>query len=307
MTNEPKGPHGEQMPPAITYHLEGIGIMSQHISVMLADLYTALDEGRPWSLVRMGDGEVHALTGVHAPWTYYANACATLADAGDLRQRSIDAVRNADWAGWLEDQWLSRALEAAQLLPKGWTEWHFGILEQLKRRPTEEERIAAFPEEPQLIQRAQFGWCNLHMGIRRGFVERVLRQESLFLAGEPMQRWYDQVLLPAGLGTGAIVWQGKTTVSTTEEAFAIADAFVASSATVMLASLGVWALPIVGRAKQLGKIALDWGHAPDHHLRFEEPHWQYRLNTCCEDSPAGTMAHYKHAGSAGQCLPELGF
>ena len=299
--------YGEKMPPAITHYLEAIGGMAHHISEMLADLYGALDEGRAWSLVRMGDGEVHALRGIHAPWSYIENRCATVGDAGDLRQHSIQAIREADWAGWHQDRWLSDALEAGGLLPPGWAAWHGEALTRLARHPTTEEIATQFGTVPRLIERSQFAWCNLHMALRRGFVERVLRSESLFLVGEPMQRWLDEVLRPAGLGADALVWGGETTVSTTAQASAIASAFAASSARVMFASLGVWALPVVGWARHIGRVGIDWGHAPNHHLNAAEPHWQYRINICCEDSPAGTMAHYAHAGTANQCLPEVGF
>ena len=326
-----KGPLGEQMPPAISHYLEGLDAMARHISEMLEDLYVALEEGRPWSLVRMGDGEAHTLQGVHAPWTYYANSCATQADAGDLRQHSLAAIREADWVGWHQDRGLVQTLESAGMLPTGWTKWYVDVVTSLKRPPAVEEMITIFGEEPNLISRSQFAWCNLHMGIRRGFVEKVLRTQPLFLVGIPMQQWLDQVLRPAGLGDGAIVWTGDTTVGTMNHAMQIVDAFVKSPARVMFASLGVWALPIVGRAKALGKAAIDWGHAPDHHVKeacedhheeWGEPrgpdgrcpkhpacqaHWRYKLNTTEEDSPAGTMRWYRKAGSAGQCLPEKGY
>lgn len=300
---------------------------SQHIKMMLATLYAALEEGRPWSLVRLGDGEYHSLRGVHAPWAYCDNRCATHTDAGDLRQHSLKAIGEADWVGWHQDQGLTEVMELARLLPPGWMKWRMGII-ALNRQPTVEEIVECFGALPVLICRSQYAWCNLHMGIRRGFVERVLRPQKLFLAGEPMERWLRQVLHPAGLGEGATVWSGDTTVATMGQAMSIVDAFIKSDATVMLASLGVWALPVVGRAKALGKIAIDWGHTPDHNLkasceahqeRWGKPvgpdgrcprhpacqaHWRYKLNTCCEDSPKGTMEHYAHAGTAGQCLPE---
>jgi len=293
---------------------------------MLSDLYAALDEDRPWSLVRMGDGEAHTLRGVHAPWAYCENRVATHSDAGDLRERSLRAIAGADWIGWLVDQHLGDALESAGQMPDGWTRWLVSTLDKLQRMPTDEEIVAQFGKLPRPVERHQYAWVNMHMGIRRGFVERVLRREPLYLVGEPMRRWRDEVLRPAGLGEGAIVWEGPTTISTMAQAYEIVNAFVASPARVMFASLGVWALPVVGRAKELGRVALDWGHTPDHNLKptcavhkeaFDPPygvegcphnpgcaaHWRYKLNTTEEDSPAGTMRWYKKAG-APLSLPE---
>jgi len=246
---------------------------SQHIREMLADLYSALDEGRPWSLVRLGDGELQVLDGLHVPWPYCENRCATLADAGDLRDLSIEAVRNADWVGWHQDRWFTE---------------HF-------------ERLGFLPE---IYEWSQYAWVNLHMGIRRGFVERVLRNERLYLAGEPMERWTIEILHPAGLGQEAVVYAGPTTVETMAHARLIAQAGLDSGVTVALISLGVWALPVCEMLRAGGMVAVDYGHAPGHNLLPEsEAHGQYRLNTCCEDSPQGTMEHYRHAG-APTCLPE---
>lgn len=277
--------------------LETLMADSQHISVMLSDLYDAVDTGRPWSLVRLGDGELQALQGVHAPWKYCENWCATTADAGALRDRTVMAIGAADWVGWHQDPWLTQALTDVGLLPA-------------------------------VYERSQFGWCNLHMGIRRGFVERVLRNQPLFLVGEPMQRWLDEVLRPNGLGAQTEIWGGKTHPETMGEVLQIMEAARDSAARVVLASLGVWAPAVVDFARRSGKIGIDWGHTPDHNLkasceahreRWGDPigpdarcpshpvcqaHWRYKLNTCCEDSPEGTMKHYTHAGTAGQCLPE---
>lgn len=305
--------------------------MPHHISDMLEDLYAALDAGRAWSLVRLGDGEAHALRGVHAPWSYVGeNYVATHTDAGDLRQFSLEAIARADWVGWPKDTPLGQTLEAASLLPPGWTEWHLAQCTFLSRQPTDEEHIERFGELPWLIQRQQYAWANMQMGIRRGFVERVLRNTQLFLVGEPMRYWRDHVLHPAGLGQDALVWEGQATISTMAEAHAIVDAFAASPARVMLASMGVWAVPMVGRAKVVGKVGIDWGHLPDHNAKptcevhrdaFDPPypaggvcpndpacqaHWRYKLNTTEEDSPAGTMAWYPKAG-APLSLPEKGY
>jgi hypothetical protein len=263
---------------------------------MLSDLFAALDEGRPWSLVRLGDGEVQVLKGLHAPWAYIDNHCATVTDAGDLRERSIEAVRGADWVGWHQDPGLTSCMDNAGVLPA-------------------------------LYERSVFAWCNLHMGMYRRFVERVLRQEPLFLAGNPMQRWLDEVLRPHGLGKDAVVYGGNTSPASTEDGLRIMDALRESKPRVAFLSLGVWALPVAGYAKAIGKVGIDYGHAPNHHLkpacedhqeRFGPPkvgngecprlpacqaHWRYLLNTCCEDSVAGTNEHYTHAGTANQYLP----
>ena len=284
--------------------LKALTRKARHIRDMLADLYDALEAGRPWSLVRLGDGELHVLNGIHAPWAYYENRCATPGDAQALQVRTAAAIRNADWVGWLQDPGLTAAMDELGFLPE-------------------------------VYGRSQFGWCNLHMGIRRGFVERVLRSERLFLIGGPMQRWLDEVLRPAGLGADATVWLGAKTIESFATVAAIGKAIEASSASVVLASMGVWALTIADLAKRSGKVGIDWGHTPDHNLkpacekhkqRWGPPmttvegwganvcprvpecqaHWRYKLNTCCEDSPEGTMEHYVHAGCAGQCLPEKG-
>jgi len=246
--------------------------IAQPIRETLTSLYSALEEGRPWSLVRLGDGELKILGMAHAPLSHVENRVASTSDLGMLRRSSIQAIRNADWVGWHQDPWLGFWMEA------------FGLL-------------------PALYERSAYAWVNLHMGLRRSFVERVLRQEPLFLIGEPMERWLADYLRPLGLGEKAKVYRGQSTPSNERELRGIFRAIEASEARVIMASLGVWALPVCDCAKGLGKIGIDWGHAPDHNLQFNEPHWQYRLNTCCPDSPEGTMQHYRHAGAADQCLP----
>ena len=308
--------------------------MVHHISHMLADLYAAIDEGRPWSLVRLGDGELQALRGLQTPWSYVdENYCPTKQAAGDLRQYSKMAVTEADWVGWHRDRELGDVMESARLLPKGWTVWQTGILEQHGRLPNDTEMRDTFGEIPDLILRTQFAWVNFHMGMRRGFVERVLRDTPLFLVGKPMQRWYTEILEPAGLAENATIWQGDTTITSMDDIMRIADAFDSTEAKVMLASLGVWSLPLAWRARAIGRIAIDWGHVPDHNLVWVCPvhadaaaqriacdevplvseckldpecraHGRYVLNTCCEDSVEGTRRHYRHAGTASQFLPE---
>jgi hypothetical protein len=273
---------------------------SRHIADMLEDLYGALDEVRPWSLVRLGDGEKLVLDGLHAPWKYHENWCSSVGDAGELRQATIEAIRGADWVGWHQDA--------------GLVEWM--------------ENIGQLPA---LYERSVFAWVNLHMPIRRGFVERVLRGQQLFLVGEPMIRWLDEILRPNGLGANAEVYARPVTPKSWKDVLRIMDAVHDTSARVVLASLGVWAPAVAHFAKKWGKIGIDFGHTPDHHLkpvcdahrdRWGQPanergtcgaspdcqaHWRYLPNWCCEESPAGTMEHYGHAGCAGQCLPEKGY
>ncbi len=252
-----------------------IAPVSQHISVMLADLYDALETGRPWSLVRLGDGELKVLQRCHSPLSHYENRIASDADMASLYELTVQAITEADFVGWHQDPWLTERLTAIGVLP------------------------AAY-------DRSQYGWVNLHMAIRRGFVERVLRGKRLFLVGEPMARWYEQVLAPAGLGVDATIWQGETTIATIGQLQGILRAVDESQAQVVLASMGVWALAIAGHAKCAGKIGIDWGHTPDHHLKFDEPHWRYAPNLTEEDSPAGTMRWYPQAGCP-LCLPEEGY
>ncbi|MFA7000427.1 MAG: hypothetical protein WC241_04965, partial [Candidatus Paceibacterota bacterium] len=239
-------------------------IYPKPISAMLADLYRAIDERRGWSLVRLGDGESRLLQGAPAPFDHLENYITNPVDVVGLRQATVCAVKGADWVGWHQDHMLCSIMAAYGMTP---------------------------------IENSQYAWVNLHMGLWRGFVEKVLRQEKLFLAGATMQRWQDEVLRPAGLGSDAVVWRGKTSLNATGEAERILDALSESDCTVALFSLGVWALWMADMAKLLGLIGIDWGHAPDHHLfptceehreRYEgagpcadpecQAHWRYRLN-----------------------------
>ncbi len=263
--------------------IEALSAKSRHIADMLEDLYAALEEGRPWSLVRLGDGEKLVLDGLHAPWKYHENWCETVGDAGELRQATIAAIREADWVGWHQDA--------------GLVEW----MENMGQLPA-------------LYERSVFAWANLHMGLRRGFVGRVLRDQQLFLVGEPMARWLEEILLPNGLGKDAHLYAGPGTPKTWKDVLRIMDTVHDTPARVVLASLGVWAPAVANCAKKQGKIGIDFGHLPDHNLKpHAERHWRYPLNTKTEDTPEGTMEWYatcgedQTTGTAGQCLPEKGF
>jgi len=244
---------------------------ARHIREMLADLYDALDMGRPWSLVRLGDGELKVLSQAHAPLSHYENRVASNHDMAELRQWSIRAIQEADWIGWHQDKWLTQWMEAIGMLP-------------------------------QAYERGQYAWANLHMGIRRGFVERVLRDETIYLIGAPMQQWVDEYLRPRGLARSVLIWAGNSTISTAAEFYTICKTIETSGARIVLASMGIWAVPIAGYCKRVGKVGLDWGHLPDHNLS-PDLSWNYHLNTCCPDSQEGTMDHYRHA-HAPTCLPE---
>ena len=247
-----------------------------HISIMLSSLYDALEGGRGWSLVRVGDGEQRVLAAEQPPWTNAEGG--GMNDAGSLdmlRRLSIAAIRNADWVGWF-------ANHDTDIAP----------LEALGIRPAPE--------------RSQCAWVNQHMAARRTFVEKVLRASSLFLVGNPMQAWLDTALRPLRLGENAKVYQGDCEPRIWMECRDILQAINRSPAQVVIVSLGIWALPVCDFAMSIGKVAIDYGHAPDEmmpgHVRYHLP------NTCCEDSPEGTMAHYAHANwPPGGILPEKGY
>lgn len=260
-----------------------------HISDLLASLYEAIEERRGWSLVRVGDGEQRVLAARghrcdacgamrspadKPPWTHAEGGSVGTSTSLDwLQVHSMLAIRHANWVGWFANHETDQAaLDARECWP-----------------PTE---------------RSQCAWVNLHLGIRRGFVERVLRRGSLFLVGEPMAQWREEVLLPLGLGENAEVYEGNASPNTWGQCGDVIAAIRESDKQIVLASLGIWALPVCLAAQECRKVAIDYGHAPAHTTPGHP--LAYPLNTCCDDSPAGTMEHYAHT-SPPQMLPEKGY
>ncbi len=274
-----------------------LAILSRPPEEMLDSLRAALAEGRGWSLIRLGDGELRVLH-EHGPMTHVENRVASEADMRWLREESIQALFDATWVGWHQDEWLTGHMERLGLLPAGWNNWLQPYRVQQNRYPTYQEAAEKWGQVPELVLRSQFGWCNFRLGMMRGFVEAVLREQELLLIGEPMLRWHQGYLLPLGLGMRAYCWPGETSISRAAECQAIMAEIERSPARVMLASMGVWALPLAAHAQRCGKVGLDMGHLPDHNSKSAaEAHWMYRLNTCCEDSLEGTAAHILHAGA----------
>jgi len=216
-------------------HMARFNMLEREVESLLDDLSTALAQRRPWSLVRLGDGEVHALRSNKPPWSLWGNYAETQDDVICLRAGMLGAIERADWVG------------------RNKSDLHDATLRWFC-----DQGMLKFPEA-----RIVDGYINLWIVWSTRFNEMVLRNESLFLAGKPMQQWLEEVLRPRGLAGNASLYGGKTEIHGAADAQAVCDAFQASGAHVGLFSLGVWALGIADYAKSIGRVGIDFGHGPE--------------------------------------------
>lgn len=243
----------------------------QPVEAMLADLYHALLYPRGWSLARIGDGEVNLLR-VNAQaaldWSYYGENFCDASALRFLQEHVVAAFREADWIGLFSHG--GPDLDVQQVF-----------------------ELWGIPEPRQQC----YAWVNRHLPMYRDFME-ILKGEPMLLLGKPMQEWAEKCLLPGVQEAKVTVYTAVTEPSTQGMFYALCEAVRAFPGRLVLASLGVWAKPICMMAKRLGKIGIDFGHAPTDQLSNQQ-----LLNIgCCERGRRGYLQHWPHAKTRIPCL-----
>lgn len=207
---------------------------------VITGIITACNEKKPFSVVRIGDGEINVLKGKivgMAVWVHPGNNHCVKASAEFLVERTRRAVRNADCLGIFSgDKWTYEAMKIGNCEPKDRPEFY------------------------------AFG--NLHLVTRKNFVDEILRKKKLVLIGDSMQRYYNEVLKQKLPDVQAIVYTGKNLIYNKEDYNNIVNFLKENKDNfdVALISMGVWAEALVDEVKEMGKVGIDFGHAADHQL-----------------------------------------
>jgi len=217
---------------------------------MFERILKSVAENRPFSLIRMGDGENVVLSGEifkFYEWSYPGENRCIQGSYEYLRSGMVEAVKNCDLAGiFLGDTWTYDALAKA----------------------------GAINPEFQA-----YAFCNLFMAGFKPFVDNIMRNKKLLLIGSSMGEYND--LLKSKIPEARTIAIYKDMVIRSkvhcDELYQKIDACLGDF-EVALVSMGVWALPICDYLKKKGKIAIDYGHAASHQLIGE-----YEINLQYDD------------------------
>ena len=202
----------------------------------------------PFSLIRIGDGEIDVLSGKpcnYDLWVYPGNNHCRRDSTSFLVEKTRDATKSADILGIFEGDI-----------------WTYEILKKIG---------CSYEDKPEV-----YAFGNLHLVTRKNFVDEILRKRSLLLVGNSMKRWGNEILKLKIPESKFIVYEGTTLIYTKEDFNSVIDFIKENldSFEIALISMGVWAGSIIAEIKKMGKIGIDFGHAPDHMLIGE-----YEINT----------------------------
>lgn len=204
----------------------------------------ALSSKKPYSVMRIGDGEIDVINGKvlgFTLWCHPGNNHVRQESAPFLVEQTRKAVAESDVIGIFEgDYWTYDALKAGNCDIEGKPEF--------------------------------FAFGNLHLCTRKKFVDTVFRNSRVALVGLSMPQ-YNNLVKSKIPDAKTIVYGGNCMIYTKLEYDGIIN-FLRSNIDnydVALVSLGVWAEAVVGEVKRLGKAGIDFGHAADHQLIGEYP------------------------------------
>ncbi len=207
---------------------------------IITDIINACNEKKPFSMIRLGDGEIEVLKGTmigQALWVHPANNHCQKNSAQFLVDRTRQAVKNADCLGiFAGDKWTYDAMKKAGC--------------EANDRPE------------------FYAFGNIHLVTRKNFVDEVLKKRRLALVGNSMERWDKEILKQKIPNAQSIVSLGKNLIYTKEDYDNIVR-FLKDNKDkydVALISMGVWAEALVDEVKKLGKVGIDFGHAADHQI-----------------------------------------
>ncbi len=209
----------------------------------------SLSSGRPFSLIRLGDGElmvlaqelVHSLDWIkdNVPWSGSNTYCGVRLPNLELRDRMIDSISRADMVGvFADDEFTHQVFNALGIQPRS----------------------------------ICYAFQNVYLPMYKPFVD-LIRKYPPLLVGRPAAQFARYLYEKLG-----VVVPGTVTIDGYEEIETCIEAMSRIGHEWSLVSAGCNATIIcTTMAEQSGKVAIDFGHAPDNAMSPDYP--GYWLNT----------------------------
>ena len=203
--------------------------------VIVEKIRYSLFSGRPFSLIRLGDGElmvlaqesVYSLDWIekNVPWGGSNAYCGVRLPNLELRDRMIESITKADMVGvFADDDFTNQVLKALGIRPRS----------------------------------ICYAFENVFLPMFKPFVDLIRRYPPL-LVGRPAEQFARYLYEKLG-----VVVPGTVSIDGYEEIDSCIEAMARIGHEWSLVSAGVNATVIcTTMAEQWGKVAIDFGHAPD--------------------------------------------
>jgi len=217
--------------------------------VIVEKIRYSLFSGRPFSLIRLGDGElmvlaqesVYSLDWIekNVPWGGSNAYCGVRLPNLELRDRMIESITKADMVGvFADDDFTNQVFKALGIRPRS----------------------------------ICYAFENVYLPMFKPFVDLIRRYPPL-LVGRPAEQFARYLYEKLG-----VVVPGTVSIDGYEELDSCIEAMARIGHEWSLVSAGVNATVIcTTMAEQWGKVAIDFGHAPDCAMSPDYPN--YWLNT----------------------------
>ncbi|MGE5543878.1 MAG: GT-D fold domain-containing glycosyltransferase [Bacillota bacterium] len=217
--------------------------------VMVEHIGYSLFSGRPFSLIRLGDGElmvlaqefVYSLDWIekNVPWRGSNTYCGVKLPNLELRDRMIESITKADMVGvFADDDFTCQVFRALGIQPRS----------------------------------ICYAFENVYLPMFKPFVDLIRRYPPL-LVGRPAEQFARFLYEKLG-----VVVPGTVSIDGYEEIDSCIEAMARIGHEWSLVSAGCNATVIcTTMAEQWGKVAIDFGHAPDNAMSPDYP--DYWLNT----------------------------
>lgn len=208
----------------------------------------SLSWGRPFSLIRLGDGELMVLAQEliysfdwiekNVPWGNSNTYCGVRLPNLELRDRMVDSITKADMVGvFADDDFTLQVFNALNIQPRS----------------------------------ICYAFENIYLPMFKPFVNLIRRYPPL-LVGRPAEQFARYLYETLG-----VVVPGTVPIDGYEEIELCIEAMSGISHDWSLVSAGCNATVIcTAMAEQWGKVAIDFGHAPDNAMSPDYP--DYWLN-----------------------------
>jgi len=203
--------------------------------VIVEKIRYSLFSGRPFSLIRLGDGElmvlaqesVYSLDWIekNVPWGGSNAYCGVRLPNLELRDRMIESITKADMVGvFADDDFTNQVFKALGIRPRS----------------------------------ICYAFENVYLPMFKPFVDLIRRYPPL-LVGRPAEQFARYLYEKLG-----VVVPGTVSIDGYEEIDSCIEAMARIGYEWSLVSAGVNATVIcTTMAEQWGKVAIDFGHAPD--------------------------------------------
>ncbi len=217
--------------------------------VIVENISNSLFSGKPFSLIRLGDGEltvlaqelVYSLDWIekNVPWAGSNYYCGVTLPNLELRDRMIESIAKADMVGvFADDDFTRRVFKVLGIQPRS----------------------------------ICYAFENIYLPMFKPFVDLIRRYPPL-LVGRPAEQFARFLYEKLG-----VVVPGTVSINGYEELDSCIEAMARIGHEWSLVSAGCNATVIcTTMAEQWGKVAIDFGHAPDCAMSLDYPNcW---LNT----------------------------